>query len=227
MLNWLRRMLRPMDTAARTEKRRADNRDSWNNQWSRSDYSPPWLGRGVSKEVIEAVEQEWFAPGGAAIDIGCGQGEVCGYLAEQGFHVLGVDIAESAIKRCREQYGHLKHASFEVRDICAASPGGGPFAVVVDRGCLHQIPREDHNAYRKNLLAITTPGARVLLFVKAFRDGVPIGDEAERNSKTAYYSAALGDRFKLLRTEMTYLDARCGADPKTALGGLVYWYERV
>src|SRR4051794_22998355 len=58
--------------AAAAQQRRRRERLSWEAQWNRPDYAPPWLGRAVSKEIVEAVEEGWFLPGTAALDIGCG-----------------------------------------------------------------------------------------------------------------------------------------------------------
>lgn len=51
------------------------------------------------------------------IDIGCGAGTLCFYIASKGINVLGIDISSSAIKVCQESSRSLnldKLARFEV-----------------------------------------------------------------------------------------------------------------
>lgn len=214
-------------TATDAERRREQSQREWNEVWSRQGSHRPWMGRGVAKEVVESIESGWFAKGSRSIDIGCGEGELTGYFAEQGLWALGVDISDAAIARALKTYGHLKSASFAVHDICQSVPRGGPFSVVIDRGCLHQIAVADRPAYRKHLIEMTTANAHMLLFVRAFRDGAPYGGPAEREQHTRTYVEAVGPSFKLIRSELTFLDTNNGTDPATALGGIVFWFERV
>lgn len=209
------------------DRRREQSQREWNAVWSQEGSHRPWMGRGVAKEIIEAVTSGWLHRGSCSIDIGCGEGELTGYLAEQGFTAMGVDISDAAIARALKSYGQNKRAIFAVHDICQSAPPGGPFDVVIDRGCLHQIAEADRLAYRNNLISMTHGKTRMILFVRAFRDGVPFGDPAERDRLTRTYVEAIGQSFRLVRSELTYLDTNNGADPKTALGGIVFWFERV
>lgn len=211
------------DDALRRGRR---SRREWDATWSDESPRQPWMGRGVAREVVDAVESGWIRRGARSIDIGCGEGELSAYLAEQGLIATGIDISEAAIARANRMFGQKAGVSFVVHDICASPPVGGPFDVIVDRGCLHQIAEVDRPLYRRHLLDITREGARLILFVRAFRDGVPFGDPAERDSLATTYTSALSPPFALVRSELTYLDTRHGADPETALGGLVFWFER-
>lgn len=156
--------------------RRRGSRRYWEREWARDDYAPPWLGRGVSPEVAEAVDEGWLAPGVRALDIGCGQGEIAAWLAERGLPTLGIDIAESALARARARYGqHPGRLEFRRADICSAALAPCHFAALVDRGCFHQLGDDDLPAYAKNVARASTLDARLVLFVKAFR-----GDTEER-----------------------------------------------
>jgi SAM-dependent methyltransferase len=218
----LKRLILGSDARRRGRRRQRE----WDAIWADERNRQPWMDRGVAREIVDAVTSGWFSRGSRSIDIGCGEGELSGYLAEQGFTASGIDISPAAIERANRKYGRTAGASFAVHDICASPPTGGPFDVVVDRGCLHQMALADRPAYRRHLLEATRTGARMMLFVRAFRDGVPFGDPAERESLTRIYGEALGPLFRLERTELTYLDTKSGTDPGTALGGLVFWFER-
>jgi SAM-dependent methyltransferase len=164
--------------------RRRASRRYWEREWAQDDYAPPWLGRGVSREVAAALDEGWLERGARALDIGCGQGEIAAWLAEHGLPVLGIDIAESALARARARYGeHAGRLEFRRADICAAALAPRHFAALVDRGCFHQLSDENLRAYAKNVARASTPDARLLLFVKAFRDGAKgLGTDTTRGT---------------------------------------------
>ncbi|HUF63930.1 MAG TPA: methyltransferase domain-containing protein [Verrucomicrobiales bacterium] len=207
--------------------RRRRTRRGWEKKWGSPDFKRPWLRRGVSQEVVTAVEEGWFAPGATAIDLGCGEGDVAAWLAGRGFTVLGVDIAAAAIERARARCdAGSARLTFEVHDICAGPPPGGPFQALVDRGCFHQIASRDRPIYRRNVLKVATPDARLLLFHKAFRKGEPLGDSHERRRVTTLVEEGLGGAFSIEKYAETFLDPCHGSDPESALPGLVFWMRR-
>ncbi len=208
--------------------RRACRRKSWQRNWSRTDYAPLWLGREISPEIVEAVADGWFPAGQPALDIGCGQGEVVAWLADRSFPSLGVDIAPAAIKRARSRYGEIPgRQEYLALDICARTPSDHQFAILIDRGCFHQIPDIDLPSYVQNILSVSVPDARLLLFVKAFRAGIPIGDPAEWKHQTARVRTAFAGAFTIIRSDQIHLDAWNGQRAEQALPGLVFWLERV
>jgi SAM-dependent methyltransferase len=177
--------------------------------------------------VIAAVEQGWFRPGQAAIDLGCGEGEIAAWLAEHGFPTLGVDIAPAAIQRARTRFGTLPpRLDFQVHDICADPLPAGPYGVLVDRGCFHQIAAQDRIDYARNLMKASAADASLLLFHKAFRKGIPLGDPKERRRVTDIVQEGLREGFQLEKSAETFLDPCHGADSERALPGLVFWMKR-
>lgn len=209
------------------DHRRRRNRVAWEVQWSRTDFAPPWLSRGVSPEVSAAVADGWFPAGASVLDIGCGQGELVAWLAAQGYPSVGVDISAAAIRRARslfpEQPGKLEYYPL---DICTALPPQRAYGILLDRGCFHQIPAADVPDYLQNLLAVATPTARLLLFVKAFREGIAFGDRTEKQKTLDRVLAAFGGDFELLRHTETYLDPFAGRQAEQALPGMVFWLLR-
>lgn len=209
-------------------RRRARQRRSWEARWGSAGFRAPWMGRGVSPEIVAAVEQGWFAAGAPALDLGCGEGEVAAWLASRGFPALGVDIAPSAIARYRRLHGEAPgRLAFAVADLCAAPPPGRGFMVLVDRGCLHQIAPSDVGRYVRHLAAASRPGARLLLFMKAFRGPGEGGDAPERLRLTEGVERAFRGRFALERSAETHLDPCGGRDPARAMRGMAFWLERV
>lgn len=142
----------------------------WQSRWAREGFAPKWSGRGVSPEIIGAVESGWLPPEGKVLDVGCGLGEVAAWFAERGYETLGVDIAAAAVDKARDKYASAAlPLHFATVDICERAPQGGPFDILVDRGCLHGIPPPLVPHYIANLASVSAPGARMLLFIRAFR----------------------------------------------------------
>ena len=78
------------------------------------------------------------------LEIGCGTGTNAIFLAQHGFNVLGVDISEVAVNKARAKaHGRCR---FEVIDFLVASPTGGAFEFVFDRGCFHVFDDESERA---------------------------------------------------------------------------------
>lgn len=186
-----------------------------------------FLGRPVSPEIVEAVEQGWLRRGGHALDAGCGEGVVAHWLVQQGFTALGLDIAPSAVDRARALHSESEALRFDVADLRKERPEGPAFDVVIDRGCLHQMRDHDLPAYAANLCALCAPDARMLIFHRAYRRGVAHGDPKERRRVVGRVERAYDGTFRIVRAEDTYTDPRFGADPETRMSGIVLWLERI
>ena len=65
---------------------------------------------------------------GTALDVGCGEGQNSWYLADQGWSVLGIDFAPTAIARARD--GAPAEARFAVADARSWTPEA-PFDLVI------------------------------------------------------------------------------------------------
>jgi SAM-dependent methyltransferase len=113
----------------------------------------PWDTGRADPGLIAFVRGQPVAPG-RALEVGCGTGNDASWLAEQGFDVLGVDVAPHAIERARARGGR---ARFEVLDFLATTPGG-PFDLVFDRGCFHTFDEADDRAkFAANVAAVLAP----------------------------------------------------------------------
>ncbi|MBN1435714.1 MAG: class I SAM-dependent methyltransferase [Sedimentisphaerales bacterium] len=88
-----------------------------------------------------------FAKGARALDLGCGTGGLACYLARQGFEVMGVDLAATAIEagRGEAQKRGLK-VEFAVGDVCEMDLGEGEFDLITDNHFLHCIVFDQERA---------------------------------------------------------------------------------
>ncbi len=88
-----------------------------------------------------------------ALDIGCGTGDNAIWLAQQNFHVLGIDTSEIAIDKAKEKAikANVK-CTFMVIDILTNPIEGAPFGFAFDRGCFHSLNSdEERKSFAKNV----------------------------------------------------------------------------
>jgi len=202
-------------------------RQEWQSRWSDDDFDAPWMGRGVSPEIAEAVADGWFPPGSTILDIGCGDGAMAAWMAERGFPTVGVDIAPAAVARAKSRYFGLagRLESFVV-EVCQQAPPDRQYRMLIDCGCFHTISPADYPRLSRNLLQLSAPDARLLLLHRAYRDGIPMGDPEERRRVTSMVTFGLRASFQVVRSADTCLDPFDGQRPDQIMGGIAFWLER-
>lgn len=200
--------------------------DYWEGQWRRPDMDARWLGREVSPEIVAAVRDGWLPPGGRVLDAGCGEGMVAEWLSRQGFCAIGVDVAPSAIDRARALHGESETLRFHVADLRHETLPGDPFDAVVDRGCLHQMRGQQARDYARSVSAMCRPEARMLILHRAYRRGVPYGDDAERRRVLRRIERSYAGLFRLEHAADAHIDRAFGRDPSQAMGGILAWLRR-
>lgn len=143
----------------------------------------PWDTGTTPPEVVALVEEGGLSPG-RALDLGCGTGTNCIYLARHGWEVVGVDFSALAICRARRK---ARRASVNCRfyraDVTDLSflelepENEAPFDLALDIGCLHSVPREKWKRYAVGLARLVRPGGLYLLYAFTARSdrSVPRG----------------------------------------------------
>jgi SAM-dependent methyltransferase len=136
--------------------------ESWAAEWRRTDRSFSML----TERLLERIRDHAF---GAALDIGCGAGELSLAIARsrpQG-PVIGLDISPQLIAAARQRAGHHANATFELGDAATWRPDAPftPELLVSRHGVMFFA---DPVAAFVNLRELAAPGA-VLLF-SCFRD---------------------------------------------------------
>jgi len=107
---------------------------SWNDSYAQGFC--PW-DTGVPDAMLIEVIESGGLPVGRALDIGCGTGTNSIWLAQQGYGVLGIDIAPLAIEQANRKLPTGTACRFATHDFLAVAPEGGPFQLVFDRACFH------------------------------------------------------------------------------------------
>jgi SAM-dependent methyltransferase len=130
---------------------------SWNESYASGQL--PWDTGQPEPLLVEFVTSSGVKPS-PTLEIGAGTGTNTIWMAERGFHVLGVDVSPLAVERARAKMeGRSLPCRFEALDFLAATPPGGPFQFVFDRGCFHVFDEPDERQrFAARVAAALAPG---------------------------------------------------------------------
>jgi methyl halide transferase len=165
------------DRRAKAMKEHPDWNDSYrsgNLPWDTGRPSSE-LQRVFSQNAIQACR---------ALELGCGTGTNCVWLAQQTFEVTGVDVAPLAVEQAakRARAAGVK-AHFVVADVLHLPELGGPFAFFFDRGCYHAVRRSAPDRYAPAVARQLAPGGRGLILAGNAREphepGPPVVTEEQ------------------------------------------------
>ena len=133
----------------------------WNNIYTShfdGSFNLPWIGVNFEKDLIEFIDS--IPPDARIIDIGCGDGSLCGHLANMGFtNVLGIDVSDLMISRVKSS--GQSAARYEVRNVFDL-PDDDEYDVVFCRHLLHHMIPTDRERLLKKLNAILKPEGGLL-----------------------------------------------------------------
>ncbi len=124
----------------------------------------PWDTGIVPPEVEALIASGRVAPGWA-LDLGCGSGVSSRYLAQHGFCVVGVDLAQSALVQAQRAATAASLPAFFCRgDVADLGFLRVRATFALDIGCFHGVPVDRRPAYVATLAEHLVPGAAYLLY---------------------------------------------------------------
>jgi SAM-dependent methyltransferase len=167
-------MSRPEQTGVRADDsyggRQPTSHESRAGQpWDASylDGPAPWDIGQPQPAILRLAGEGAFA--GAVLDAGCGTGENALHVASLGPHVLGVDVAETALSIAREKAAaRAIDAEFVVADAFHLDRLGRAFDTVLDCGLFHTFDSDERRDYVASLASVTGRGG--VLYVLCFSD---------------------------------------------------------
>lgn len=127
----------------------------------------PWDSGVPPPELVSVIEGDGRLAPGKALDLGCGTGTNCIYMAQHAWEATGVDFVPRAIAMAREKAARAKVSPrFVVGDVTRLTERGldVPFDLLLDLGCFHSIPDAGREGYARGATAVAKPGATMLLF---------------------------------------------------------------
>jgi SAM-dependent methyltransferase len=134
------------------------------------DGPAPWDIGQPQAAILRLTAEGAFA--GAVLDAGCGTGENALHVASLGLHVLGVDVAETAVSIARKKAAARgMDADFVVADALHLDRLGRVFETVLDCGLFHTFDSDERRDYVASLASVTGRGG--YLYVLCFSDAGP------------------------------------------------------
>ena len=119
-----------------------------------------WSGR-VNVQLAAVVGD---LPAGRALDLGCGEGGDAVWLAERGWHVVAVDVSETALGRAAkeaEARGVLDRIDFQHHDLSDSFPDGA--FDLASAQFLHSTVRLERTAALRKAAAAIVPGGLLVI----------------------------------------------------------------
>lgn len=158
--------------------------------WEDLAEHPPFANKLADLFAREESGRE--PPFGPALDLGCGSAVWGVKLAQRGWQVTGVDLVEKSLERARER---IRAAGVEmglvhgnVTDLRATDIGSG-FRLVLDTGTFHGLPAAQREAMGREVSAIATDDATVILDAFAPRRRGPLPRGADQGDVEAAFPA--------------------------------------
>lgn len=127
----------------------------------------PWETGEPSADLLLLFKKKQLSRGMKALDVGCGLGTQTRFMAQRGVKATGIDIAETAIRKAREQLLKEKDtvANFVVGDVSHMPMPTASFEFVYDRGCYHHLDISQRKAYVKEVSRVLVPGGLLHMVV--------------------------------------------------------------
>lgn len=153
----------------------------WNDSYKSGNL--PWDTGHPSTELLRVISEKLVQPC-RALEIGCGTGTNCVWLAQQGFEVTGIDVAPLAIEQAQQRAQAAGvQATFLTGDVLHLPDLGRPFEFFFDRGCYHAVRRSAPKEYALAIARKLAAGARGLILAGNAREpnvpGPPVVTEEQ------------------------------------------------
>src|SRR5215470_16236906 len=100
------------------QKLRAAGKTSWDEQADPEANFDRFVMRPFLEESLAAIPQR--SHGRSALEVGCGTGPICCFLAARGWTVRGIDVSPTALEMARQNAAQRGlNVQFDVADICS------------------------------------------------------------------------------------------------------------
>lgn len=131
---------------------------------------------------FDQIILRWFAtqipPDETVLEVGCGPGEVSGFLQRQGVRCLGTDISPQMVEAAR---GYFPEVRFEVQDFFQLGYGDNAFCGVVGFYAIVNLVLEEVRAMLVEVKRVLEPGG---LFLFSFH----IDEGEEKTEVTNFFN---------------------------------------
>lgn len=139
-----------------------------------------------------------YPPADPILDVGCGAGDHVIFLAQAGYHALGVDFVAAAVAQAQARRAELPpavaaRAGFQVADALRPSKLGTKFGAIVDSGFLHVLETEQGDSFIDDAALALQPGGRYYLLAFAVDFSIPnVPRQITEQTVRTHFSAEKG-----------------------------------
>ncbi len=172
----------------------------------------PW-DSGLPAHCLTELISSWPKFDGRVLEVGCGTGTNSVWMAGQGLHVIGVDIAAGAVRLARQRAAENGvECRFIEKDFLNDPPEEGAFAFLFDRGCFHGMDEEHRVLFARQAAACLERNG--LWFSLIGNADQPSKGEGPPRLSAGQICAAVEPYFEILRLESFLLDSKRPAPPR-------------
>jgi SAM-dependent methyltransferase len=131
------------------------------------DGEPPWNIGETQPELAALINAGKVRSD--VLDAGCGHAELSLALAADGYTVVGIELAQTAVAAAQKaaQERGLSNATFVQDDITTFTGFDGRFNTIIDSTLFHSLPVEGRDGYQQSVYRAAAPGASYYILVFA------------------------------------------------------------
>ncbi|MEU7449370.1 MULTISPECIES: SAM-dependent methyltransferase [Streptomyces] len=176
----------------------------WDGFYADRERPVPFFVAAPDANLARHLGRGLVRPGGRVLDLGCGPGRNALLLAAEGYRVDAVDLSPAAVDWARDR---AREAGAEIRfhlgDAFAPDAAGldGPYDLIHDSGCFHQLPPHRRVSYLALLDRLLAPGGHLVLncFVAGAEGSGTCASDAELYRRPGLLRGGLGYTADALR----------------------------
>lgn len=184
--------------------------EAWDRQYESSAVADlPWFTEQLDADLARELEK---MRRGRLLDVGTGPGTAAIFAARSGFDVVATDVSSTALGIARRRANGERIAW--VLDDFLDSRLWGRFDVLVDRGCLHCLPKTSWPDYARTAAKLVEPGGTLLLKVHAPEEA---GRHGTNPAGLEELRALFGKWFTLVGTHASEYGGTIRPSPKALL----------
>jgi 2-polyprenyl-3-methyl-5-hydroxy-6-metoxy-1,4-benzoquinol methylase len=130
---------------------RAAGKTSWDEQADPEANFDRFVMRPFLEESLAGMHR--VLHGLSALEVGCGSGPICCFLAARGWAVRGIDVSQTALEMAQQNAAQRGlNVQFDAADICTMPEQQDRYDLIIDGHCLHCLVCDEHR--REALAAI-------------------------------------------------------------------------
>lgn len=146
----------------------------WEKKYRSARGEFPWMLSEIPRELDQLLQTDSI-PAGPALDIGCGNGFITGYLSDRFPLAVGFDISVSAVSlACSNADMKGLNPEFLVADAISFPFLEKSFSFIFDRGCLQNLKGAERGLYFREIDRVLKPGGIFQLYCANIKNYPPL-----------------------------------------------------